>query len=82
MPILYSIDIDFDIIIPDFASIVNINGTSNKVWNKADKEGANNNGWDGAGNNNKDDNNKKDNNNREDDDNGKDIGGVKIQEGW
>ena len=68
MPILYSIDINFDITIPDFASITNINNTSNhiKAWNKADKKGTNNNGWDGAGNN------------SEDNDNGEDISGVRI----
>ena len=56
MPILYSIDIDFDIAIPDFAGIVNISGTSNytEAWNKADGEDTNNNGWGGAGNNRED----------------------------
>jgi len=61
-------DINFNITILDFMGIVNINSTSNytKVWNKANKEGANNNGWDGASNNSKDDNNRED------------VGGVKI----
>ena len=47
---------------------VNISGTSNytKAWNKANREGTNNNGQDGTGNN------SKDNNNRED------ISGVRI----
>jgi hypothetical protein len=68
MPISYGIDINFNITIPDFTGVVNISGTSNytKVWNKADREGANNNGWSGASNNNKD------NDNRED------ISGVRI----
>ena len=45
MPILYSIDIDFNITIFDFAGVVNINSTSNytKVWNEANGEGINNN---------------------------------------
>ena len=68
MPILYSIDVNFNITIPNFIGIANISSTSNytKAQNKADREGANNNGWGGAGNNNKD------NNNRED------ISGVRI----
>ena len=46
MPILYSIDVNFNITIPDFAGAANISNTSNytKVWNEADREGANNNG--------------------------------------
>ena len=68
MPILYSVDINFNITISNFAGIINISGTSNytKVQNKANREGANNNGQDGAGNN------SEDNNNRED------VGGVRI----
>jgi len=68
MPILYSIDINFNIAIPNFIGVANISSISNytKAWNEANKEGANNNGWDSAGNN------SKDNNNRED------IGGVRI----
>ena len=71
-PILYSIDVNFDIAIPDFAGIINISSTSNytKAWNKADGKGANNNSQDSAGDN------SKDNNNRED------ISGVKTQEEW
>ena len=68
MPILYSIDINFNITISNFIGIVNISSTSNytKVQNEANREGANNNSQGGAGNNNKD------NNNRED------IGSVRI----
>ena len=42
--ILYSIDINFNIAIFDFAGTANISGTSNyiKVWNKADREDVNN----------------------------------------
>ena len=71
-------DVDFDIAIFDFAGAANINGTSNhtKAWNEADKEGTNNNGWNGASNNNEDDDNKKDNNNK------KDISDVKTQKEW
>jgi len=59
---LYSIDVNFNITIPNFVGVVNISGTSNytKAWNKANKEGANNNGWGGAGNNNEDNNNRED----------------------
>ena len=62
MPILYSIDINFNIAIPNFIGIVNISSTSNytKAQNKANREGANNNGQGGASNNNKDNNNRKD----------------------
>ena len=68
MPILYSIDINFNITIFDFAGAVNINSTGNyiKVQNKTDGEGINNNSQGSTSNNNKD------NNNRED------ISGVKI----
>ena len=61
-------DINFNITIPNFAGVVNISGTSNytKAQNEANREGANNNGWGGTSNNNKD------NDNRED------ISGVKI----
>ncbi len=67
MPILYSMDINFNIAIPDFAGATNISGTSNytKAWNKADKKGTNNNGWGGASNN-------KNGDNRED------ISGIRI----
>ena len=46
MPILYSIDINFNIAIFNFINIANINSTSNytKAWNKANKKGTNNNG--------------------------------------
>ena len=62
MPILYSIDINFNITIPNFIGAVNISSTSNyiKVQNKANREGANNNGQGGASNNSKDNNNKED----------------------
>ena len=62
MPILYSIDINFNITIPNFAGVANISGTSNytKAQNEANREGANNNGWGGAGNNNEDNNNRED----------------------
>ena len=61
-------DVNFNIAIPNFAGVVNISSTSNytKAQNEANREGANNNGWGGAGDNNKD------NSNRED------IGGVGI----
>ena len=78
MPILYNMDVDFNIAIFDFVNVTNISGISNKVWNEADGEGADNNGWDSASDNSEDDDNKEDNNNKEDDDNGEDIGGVKI----
>jgi len=67
MPISYSIDINFNIAIPNFVGIANINSIGNyiKAWNKADGKGVNNNSWGSAGNN-------KDNNNKED------ISGVKI----
>jgi cellular nucleic acid-binding protein len=70
-PISYSMDVDFDIAIPDFAGAANIGGTGNhtEAWNEADREGANNNGWGGAGDNN------------EDDDGGEDVGDGK-QGGW
>ena len=71
-------DVNFDIAIPDFTGIINISGTSNKAQNKADGEGANNNGWDSAGDNSKDNNNREDNDNREDNNNGEDISGVRI----
>ena len=72
MPILYSMDVNFDIAISDFVGGANISGASNytEAWNKADGEGANNNGQDGAGDN------------SEDNDNEEDVGGVGIQEGW
>ena len=72
MPILYSIDINFNIIILNFAGVANINSTSNytKAWNEANGKSTNNNGYGSAGNNNKD------NNNREN------ISNVKIQRGW
>ena len=62
-------DVNFNITIPDFAGIVNINSTSNytEVQNKADGEGINNNSQGGAGDNNKDNNN------------GEDISGIKTQ---
>ena len=68
MPILYSIDINFNIAIPNFTGIVNISSTNNytKVQNKTDGEGANNNGQGSTGNNSEDNNNKKD------------VGGVGI----
>ena len=45
MPILYSIDVNFNITIPDFAGVVNISSTSNyiKAWNEANGENINNN---------------------------------------
>ena len=45
MPILYSIDVNFNITIFNFAGIANINNTNNyiKVWNEANGEGTNNN---------------------------------------
>jgi hypothetical protein len=68
MPISYSIDVDFNITILDFIGAANISGTSNyiKAWNKANREGTNNNSWGGASDNNKDNNN------------GEDVSGVKI----
>ena len=62
MPILYSIDVNFNIAIPNFIGAVNISGTSNytKVQNKANREGANNNSQGGTGNNNKDNDNRED----------------------
>ena len=62
MPILYSIDVNFNITIPDFMGIANISGTSNytKAQNKANKEGANNNSQGGASNNNEDNDNRED----------------------
>ena len=38
-------DVDFNITIPDFMSVVNISNTSNyiKVWNEAVRESTNNN---------------------------------------
>ena len=67
MPILYNIDINFNIVIFDFTDIANISGISNyiKVWNKANGEGVNNNGWGGV-------------NNNEDGDNREDISGIRI----
>ena len=69
MPILYSMDINFDITIPDFIGTVNISGTNNKAQNEANGEGTNNNGQGGTSDNNKD------NNNRED------VGSIKTQGG-
>ena len=68
MPISYSIDVNFDIAIPNFTGIINISSTGNytKAQNEANREGANNNGQDGAGNN------------SEDNDNREDISGVRI----
>ena len=68
MSILYSIDINFNITIPNFAGAVNISGINNytKVWNEANGEGTNNNSQGGTGDNSKDNNN------------GEDINGVKI----
>ena len=70
-PILYSIDVNFNITISDFAGVVNISSTGNytEVWNEANREGINNNGQGGADNNNGDDNNKEN------------ISGIKIQKG-
>ena len=72
MPILYSIDINFNITIPDFVGAANISSTSNytKAQNEANGEGANNNSQGGAGNN------------SEDDDNGEDISGIETQGEW
>ena len=69
MPILYRIDINFNIAISDFTGVANISSTSNyiKAQNKANKEGTNNNSKDSPNNN------SKDNNNRED------ISGIKTQ---
>ena len=74
MPISYSIDVNFNITIPNFTGVVNISSTSNytKAQNKANREGANNNSQDGAGNNSEDNNRREDNNNRED------ISGVRT----
>ena len=46
MSILYSIDVNFNITIFNFVGTANISSTSNysKVWNKANREGTNNNG--------------------------------------
>ena len=65
MPILYSIDVDFNIAIPNFTSIANISGTSNytKAQNMVNREGANNNSQGSVGNNNKDNNNREGANN-------------------
>ena len=62
MPILYSIDVNFNITIPNFAGIINISGTGNytKAQNEANGEGANNNGQDSASNNSEDNNNRED----------------------
>ena len=62
MPILYSIDINFNIAIPNFKGVVNISSTSNytKAQNKANREGVNNNGQDSPSNNSKNNNNKED----------------------
>jgi len=79
---LYSIDVDFNIVISDFVGVANINSIGNKMWNKADGEGADNNGWDGAGDNSKDNDNREDNNNKEDNNNGEDINNIKTQKGW
>ena len=67
MPISYSIDVDFDITIPNFAGVANINGISNyiKAQNEVNREGANNNGWGGTSNN-------------EDGDNKEDISSIGI----
>ena len=72
MPILYSIDINFNIAIPDFIGVVNISSTSNytKVWNEADGEGTNNNSQGSAGDNSKDYNNREN------------INSIKIQKEW
>ena len=88
-PILYSIDVNFNITIPNFAGAVNISGTSNytKAQNEANREGANNNGQGGAGNNNKDNNNREGannngqdgaGNNNEDYNNREDVSGIRI----
>ena len=55
-------DVNFNITIPNFMGRVNISSASNyiKAWNKANREDANNNSWDVAGNNNKDNNNRED----------------------
>ena len=76
MPILYSIDINFDIAISNFVGIANISGISNytEAQNEADKEGANNNSQGSASNN-------KDNNKREDNNNKEDISSVRTQGG-
>ena len=62
MPILYSIDVDFNITIPDFVGVVNISGTGNytKVQNEADGEGINNNSQGSISDNSEDDNNRED----------------------
>ena len=72
IPISYSMDVNFDIAIPNFAGVINISSTGNytKAQNKADREGANNNGQDSAGDNSKDNNN------------GEDISSVKTQGEW
>jgi hypothetical protein len=55
-------DVNFNITIPNFIGVINISGTGNytKAWNEANREGANNNGWDGASNNSEDNNNRED----------------------
>ena len=55
-------DVDFNIAIPNFVDVVNISNISNytKVWNKANREGTNNNGSGNTSDNNKDNNNKED----------------------
>ena len=89
MPISYSIDVDFNIAIPDFIGVVNISSTGNytKAQNKADREGVNNNSQGGAGNNNKDNNNREGannngqdgtSNNNKDNNNREDISGIRI----
>ena len=59
---MYSIDVNFNIAIPDFAGVANISGIGNytEAWNEANGEGANNNGWGGAGNNNENNDNRED----------------------
>ena len=69
---MYSIDINFNIAIFDFIGVTNISGISNKMWNEADGEGIDNNGWDSAGDN------SEDNNNREDNDNREDVGSIRT----
>ena len=62
MPILYSIDVNFNITIPNFIGVIDISSTSNytKAQNKANREGANNNSWDSASNNSEDNSNRED----------------------
>ena len=61
-------DVNFNIAIPNFKGAANISSTSNytEAQNKANREGANNNGWDGPSNNGENNNNKED------------VGGVRI----